>query len=77
MNPSIAAIVIGVIVAVGLALGSAFYSGRIEQTAGQTGSTASNGKDASRIERQQGDGAPRDPATSGSATDGAASPDSR
>ena len=72
MNPSIAAIVIGVIVAVGLALGSAFYSGRIEQTAGQTGSTASSSEDASRLEPQQSNGVPRDPATSGSATNGAA-----
>jgi hypothetical protein len=77
MNPSIAAIVIGVIVAVGLALGSAFYSDRIEQTAGPTGGTASRSKDASRLEPRQSNGAARDPSTSGSATDGAASPDSR
>ena len=72
MNPSIPGIVIGVIVAAGLALGSAFSSGRIDQTAGPTGSAASSGKDASRAEQQQDNGAPRDPATSGSATDGAA-----
>jgi hypothetical protein len=73
MNGSIAAIVIGVIVAVGLALGSAFYLDKTERTAVQTGS----GKDASRLEPRPNDGAPRDPSTSGSATDGAASPESR
>lgn len=77
MNGSIAAIVIGVIVAVGLALGSAFYLDKTERTAVQAGSHAGSGKDASRLEPRQNDGTARDPSTSGSATDGAASPESR
>jgi hypothetical protein len=77
MNGSIAAIVIGVIVAVGLALGSAFYLDRTERTAVQAGSHAGGGKDASRLPPRQDDSAAHDPSTSGSATDGAASPESR
>jgi len=75
MNPSIAAIVIGVLVAVGLALGSAFYLDRTERAAVQAGGQASSAKDASRMPPRPDDGATRDPSTSGSATDGAASPD--
>jgi hypothetical protein len=77
MNGSIVAIVIGVLVAVGLALGSAFYLDRTERSAVQAGSQAGNGKDASRLEPRQDDGAAGDRSTSGSATDGAASPESR
>ncbi|MBX9824485.1 MAG: hypothetical protein K2Y27_05760 [Xanthobacteraceae bacterium] len=74
MNQSIAAIVIGVIVAVGLALGSAFYLGRTERAAVQAGGPTSSGKgkDASRLEPRQDGGAVPDPSTSGTATDGAA-----
>lgn len=72
MNQSIAAIVIGVIVAVGLALGSAFYLHRTERTTLQAGSHTGSGKDASRIEPPQNGGAAADRSTSGSATDGAA-----
>jgi hypothetical protein len=77
MNASIAAIVIGVAVAVALALGSAFYLDRTERTAVQAGGPANGGKDASRIESPQNGDVARDPSTSGSATDGAASPESR
>ena len=76
MNASIAAIVIGVAVAVALALGSAFYLDRTERAAVQAGGPGS-GKDASRLESPQNGDAARDPSTSGSATDGAASPESR
>lgn len=72
MNQSIAAIVIGVIVAVGLALGSAFYLDRTERSAVHAGGRAGGGKDASRIEPPQNGSAAPDRSTSGSATDGAA-----
>ena len=77
MNASIAAIVIGVVVAVALALGSAFYLDRSERAAVQAGGPGSGGKDASRLESPQNGDATRDSSTSGSATDGAASPESR
>ena len=77
MNASIVSIVIGVVVAVALALGSAFYLDRTERAAVQAGGPAGSGKDASRLESPQNDDVARDPSTSGSATDGAASPESR